>query len=38
VKMRSAMLVSLSAIVHLGLKIVVGVFSGRYFDLTFDPG
>jgi hypothetical protein len=32
------MLVSLSVIVHLGLRIVGGVFSGRYFDLTFDPG
>jgi hypothetical protein len=28
----------LSVIVHLGLRIVGGVFSGRYFDLTFDPG
>jgi hypothetical protein len=34
----SAMLVSLSVIVHLGLRIVGGVISGRYFDLTFDPG
>jgi hypothetical protein len=37
VKVRSAMLVSLSVIVHLGLGIVGGVFSGRYFNLTFDP-
>jgi hypothetical protein len=38
VKVRSAMLVSLNVIVHLGLRIVGGVFSGRYFNLTFDPG
>jgi hypothetical protein len=31
------MLVSLGVIVHLGLRIVGGVLSGRYFDLTFDP-
>jgi hypothetical protein len=33
-----AMLVSLNVIVHLELRIVGGVFSGQYFDLTFDPG
>jgi hypothetical protein len=36
VKVRSAMLVRLSVIVHLGLRIVGGVFSEQYFELTFD--
>jgi hypothetical protein len=38
VKVRSAVLVSLSVIIHLGLRIVGGVFSGRYFNPTLDRG